>query len=98
MFAIIFAISNGLLGHPDMNIVGNGSTSTILKWYHDVSDNTIPQAWVISIPMISYKIAMLAWALWLSFWLVGIIKWGWSEFTTPKIWDKVQLKKTEESE
>lgn len=84
--SLVFAISRGLLGHPDMNIIGNGSNSGLLRWYQDVSDNTLPQAWVFSIPMFTYRIAMLAWALWISFWLVGTLKWGWRQFTTPKIW------------
>ena len=29
---------------------------------------------------------MLAWALWISFWLVGILKWGWQQFSAPRIW------------
>ncbi|MDD9302765.1 MAG: hypothetical protein HUK40_10705 [Desulfobacter sp.] len=61
--ALVFAISNGLLGHPDMNIRGNGSSAGLLRWYHDVSLPVLPQAWVISIPMLAYRIAMLAWAL-----------------------------------
>ena len=36
--SLIFAISKGLLGHPDMNIIGNGSSSGLLRWYQDVSD------------------------------------------------------------
>ena len=84
--ALVFAISNGLLGHPDMNIVGNGSSSGLLRWYQDVSDNTLPQAWVFSIPMPAYRIAMLAWALWISFSLITVLKWGWKQFTHPTIW------------
>ncbi|MFH2091327.1 MAG: hypothetical protein ABIJ31_03090 [Pseudomonadota bacterium] len=87
--SIVFAISNGLLGHPDMNIMGNGSNSSLLRWYQDVSDPTLPKAWVLSIPMLVYRLAMLAWALWLSFWLVSILKWGWQQFTTPVIWCKL---------
>jgi hypothetical protein len=86
MGSLIFAISKGLLGHPDMNIIGNGSNSGFLRWYQDVSGHTLPQAWVFSIPMLIYRIAMLAWALWISFWLVGILKWGWQQFSTPRIW------------
>ncbi len=84
--SLVYAISSGLLGHPDMNIIGNGSNSRLLRWYHDVSDQTLPRGWVFSIPMVAYRIAMLAWALWISFWLVGILKWGWQQFTTTKIW------------
>ena len=86
MGALVFAISKGLLGHPDMNIVGNGSSSGLLRWYQDVSDNTLPQAWIFSIPMLAYRIAMLAWALWISFGLITILKWGWKQFTQPTIW------------
>ena len=90
--SLVFAISRGLLGHPDMNIIGNGSSSGLLRWYQDVSDHTPPQAWVFSIPMLTYRIAMLAWALWISFWLVGILKWGWQQFTTPRIWNSLPPK------
>ncbi len=86
MGALVFAISKGLLGHPDMSIVGNGSTSGLLRWYQDVSDNTLPQAWIFSIPMLAYRIAMLAWALWISFALIAVLKWGWKQFTQPTIW------------
>ena len=86
MGSLIFAISNGLLGHPDMNIMGNGSSSALLRWYQDVSGPVLPEAWVFSIPMLVYRMAMLAWALWLSFWLVGILKWGWQQFMKPTIW------------
>lgn len=34
---------------------------------------------------------MLAWALWVSFWLINILKWGWSQFTTPKIWENISF-------
>ncbi len=84
--SLVFAISNGLLGHPDMNIMGNGSNSLLLRWYQDVSGPILPEAWVFSIPMLAYRIAMLSWALWLSFWLVGILKWGWQQFMVPTIW------------
>jgi hypothetical protein len=84
--SLVLAISQRLLGHPDMNITGNRSDSSLLRWYQDVSDRTIPQAWVFSIPMLTYRGAMLAWAFWISFWLAGILKWGWQQFTSPKIW------------
>ncbi len=92
MGSMVYAISNGLLGHPDMNIVGNGSNRGLLRWYQDVSHSLLPQTWVFSIPMMFYRISMLAWALWLSFWLVGILKWGWQQFTRPTIWYALPLR------
>ncbi len=98
--SLVFAISNGLLGHPDMNIMGNGSNSSLLRWYQDVSGPRLPEAWVFSIPMLAYRIAMLAWALWLSFWLVGILKWGWQQFMVPTLWYRLppRIKKTAKKE
>ncbi len=92
MGSMVYAVSNGLLGHPDMNIVGNGSNRGLLRWYQDVSLSTLPQAWVLSIPMLFYRISMLAWSLWLSFWLVGIFKWGWQQFTRPTLWYALPLR------
>jgi hypothetical protein len=66
--------------------MGNGSSSGLLRWYQDVSDGTLPKAWVFSMPLFYYRIAMLAWALWISFYLIKILKWGWNCFTSPKIW------------
>lgn len=86
LVALLSAISQGLIGHPSMNITGNGSTETLLRWYHDISDSTLPEAWLFSLPMITYRIAMLVWALWISFWLMKILKWGWNNFSTPMIW------------
>ncbi len=91
---LVFSISNGLLGHPDMNIRGNGSSSHILRWYHDVSGPVLPRTWMVSIPMWTYRIAMLAWALWVSFWLINILKWGWTRFCTPVLWSKVHKPKS----
>ena len=86
MISLIFAISQGLIGHPDMNIVGNGSRRNLLRWYQDVSGPMLPQAWVLSLPMLAYRLAMLAWALWVSFGLIKVLKWGWQRFSTPTIW------------
>ncbi len=98
MASLVFAISHGLLGHPDMNIVGNGSRSDLLRWYQDVSDNTLPRAWVYSVPMFAYRGAMLVWALWISFALVGIFKWGWRRFTEPTIWYNLPAKPKKKKE
>ncbi len=90
---LIFGISNGLLGHPDMSIQGNGSRAGLLRWYHDVSGQVLPKAWIVSIPIWTYRVAMLAWALWVSFWLINILKWGWQRCSTPDLWARVQLRR-----
>ncbi|MFN2365905.1 MAG: hypothetical protein ABR523_05515 [Desulfurivibrionaceae bacterium] len=86
ILALLVAISRGLLGHPDMNIIGNGSTSELLRWYQDYSGNTLPRAWLLSVPLFWYRLAMLAWALWISFTLIKILRHGWQAFSKPVIW------------
>ena len=91
--SFVAAISMGLLGHPDMNIVGNGSHSGLLRWYQDQSVSILPQAWVFSIPMFIYRLAMLAWALWISFSLINLLQWGWHNFSEPTLWHKIPRKR-----
>jgi hypothetical protein len=90
--SLVAAISMGLLGHPDMNIVGNGSNSEMLRWFQDHSTGELPAAWVLSIPMLAYRLAMLAWALWISFSLLNFLKLGWNNFTQPVVWHKIPRK------
>lgn len=92
LMALAWAISRGLLGHPDMNIIGNGSTSHSLRWYQDASGNSMPQGQLFSIPMTAYRIAMLAWALWISFTLLDLLRWGWKIVSVPRLWDTTPKK------
>ncbi|MBM9518473.1 hypothetical protein JWG39_01420 [Desulforhopalus vacuolatus] len=84
--AIIYAVQHGLLGHPDMQIAGNGSNSYFLRWYQDHIAAVLPQPVVVSIPIMAYRILMLIWALWLAFNLLAWVKWGWECLTTEKMW------------
>ena len=47
-----------LLGHPGRHWV--------LGWYQDRTLDLLPTAWVVSIPLLAYRVLMLAWALWLA--------------------------------
>ena len=84
--SLFMAISQGLIGHPDMNIIGNGSSADILRWYQDISEPMLPRAWVFSLPMLVYRGAMLAWALWISFAIIYILKWAWQRYSHPVMW------------
>jgi hypothetical protein len=84
--SLIVSIQTGLLGLPEMQISGNGSTSHHLRWYQDRVDATLPQAWVISVPLLVYRITMLAWALWLAQALLRWLRWGWECFTHGELW------------
>ncbi|HEY2511268.1 MAG TPA: hypothetical protein VGI39_10450 [Polyangiaceae bacterium] len=82
------AVERGLLGDPSMQVRGNGSTSDMLLWTLDRSDGLLPQPWMLSVPLLVYRVAMLAWALWLAVALLGWLRWGWSAFASGGLWKK----------
>jgi hypothetical protein len=86
LMVLFYAIQQGLLGSPDMQIAGNGSSAHQLNWFHDRSDARPPTTWVISVPLLAYRLLMLAWALWLAAALLGWLKWGWRCYTQEGIW------------
>ncbi|MBI4238629.1 MAG: hypothetical protein HY696_09485 [Deltaproteobacteria bacterium] len=84
---LFMTIQQGLLGTPDMQIAGNGSSNTFLHWFQDRTDgHLLPRPWVLSIPRIFYSLAMLAWALWLAASLIKWLRWGWTSFTAGGAW------------
>lgn len=86
-FAIFcVAIYQGLLGTPDMQIAGNGSDHGFLRWFQDRSDAQLSQPWVLSVPIFVYRVAMLAWALWIALSLLHWLKWGWQCFSSGGYW------------
>jgi hypothetical protein len=90
---LIGAVSQGLLGAPAMQIMGNGSTGTLLNWYQDRGGPTLPEVWAFSVPMWIYRALMLAWALWLAFRLLDWLRWGWAGFSSPQLWREGQRAK-----
>ena len=86
------AIHQGLLGQPDMQIEGNDSWGTTLRWYQDRVDyvagigGLVPRPWVLSVSMWWYRGLMLAWALWLAWLLVRWLPWAWHSFTLGGLW------------
>jgi hypothetical protein len=86
----ILAVSlyQGLLGAPEMQVHGNGSDAHLLRWFTDRSPPTLPSAWMISVPLLVYRAAMLAWALWIALALLRWLRWGWSAFTAGGTWKK----------
>ena len=86
------AVSEGLLGIPDMQISGNSSTAVQLNWTQDRIGPLMPQPSVISLPKIAYNIMILIWALWLVIYLIKWLKWGWSCFIEGGIWKKRKRK------
>ena len=98
--SILFtAVAQGLLDNPDMSITGNRSSAFVLNWYQDRSTSILPAASVISLPLIAYRILMLAWSLWLASALLNWLRWGWSCFASNGLWHKkVVLAKASEKQ
>lgn len=89
--SLFYAIQHGLLGLPEMQIEGNGSSAYSLQWFQDRSGAVLPQAWVISVPLFIYRLLMLAWALWLASALMRWLRWGWSCYASGSVWRKLEL-------
>jgi hypothetical protein len=78
---LTWAIQHGLLGRPDMQVEGNESSAQVLRWFEDRAVGAWPQGYVLSVPLMAYRLAMLAWALWLARALLRWVRWGWTAFT-----------------
>ena len=53
--ALGLAVRQGLLGLPEMQVAGNGSSATDLNWYQDRSGPQLPVVWVVSLPILVYR-------------------------------------------
>jgi hypothetical protein len=85
--AMLFSsIEAGLLGPPQMQISGNGSSADHLQWFHDRTTGALPRMWAISLPLLAYRLAMLLWALWLASALLTWLSWGWGCFGEGGLW------------
>jgi hypothetical protein len=80
------AVAVGLLGQPEMQISGNYSNANQLNWYQDRSSNVLASPWMLSVPLLFYRLLMLLWALWLAFALLGWLRWGWERMTIGGLW------------
>jgi hypothetical protein len=78
---LVFVVAEGLLGRPEMFIVGNGSNQTHLRWYQPRTDSLLPTPGCVSVSIWWYRFLMLAWALWLAASLIRWLRWGWGNFS-----------------
>lgn len=89
---LVFVVAAGLLGYPDMFILGNGSTRTYLHWFTPRAGKTLPSPSVISVSVWVYRVLMLCWALWLASALLRWLARGWGNFTHGGAWKSVWLR------
>jgi hypothetical protein len=85
---LVFAVQQGLMGSPDMQIRGNGSSADLLQWFSDRTAPVPESPFVVSVPMIAYRAAMLAWALWLAVSVLRWLKWAWESFSAGGLWKR----------
>jgi hypothetical protein len=87
---LFWSIQKGLLGLPEMQIAGNDSSARLLQWYQDRAAAGLPRPGVLSAPLWVYRLAMLAWALWLAQALLGWLRWGWRCFSAGGAWRPIR--------
>jgi hypothetical protein len=86
LLALLTAVQQGLLGDPAMQVAGNGSTATELRWYLDRQGPETQPVTIVSVSIWVYRALMLAWALWLAWRLLSWLRWGWQGFAEPELW------------
>ncbi len=89
--ALFYGVKHGLLGYPDMQIAGNGSSAALLRWYQDIAGPVLPRALIVSLPLYVYRILILIWALWIAFACIRWLRWGWESWSTGGRWLPMRL-------
>jgi hypothetical protein len=83
---LLAAVPEGLLSAPDMQVTGNGSYAGVLRWFQDRAHGAFPTGWVVSLPIWVYRLAMLAWSLWLALRLLQWLRWSWEKYSAGGLW------------
>ena len=91
LFLLVSSVPYALLDTPDMQITGNGSTAYFYQWFNDHSTGQLNDAWVVSVPLWVYRVAMLIWSLWLAFALIRWVQWAWRAFSQPTLWQPASV-------
>ncbi|KAA6184078.1 hypothetical protein F2Q65_13470 [Thiohalocapsa marina] len=86
LWSLLLAVQQGLLGSPQMQVAGNGSTATELRWYLDRSAPQTAEVTLVSVSIWVYRALMLAWSLWLALRVLSWLRWGWQGFAAPVLW------------
>lgn len=83
---LLNALRVGLLGYPDLMVVGPDSHAHQLQWYADRYTSQSSSVQLLSMPLWIYRLLMLAWALWLALTLLGVLRWAWAHFSQDGLW------------
>ncbi len=81
LVTLVAVVAEGLLGDPEMFILGNGSSRTALRWFQARCEaGPLPRPGAVTVSVWWYRLLMLAWALWLAASLLRWLRRGWENF------------------
>jgi hypothetical protein len=86
MGILIIIVGQGLLGSPEMFIVGNNSYRNFLNWFEPNAGTDLPVPSIVTVSVWYYRLLMLAWALWLANALLRWLSTGWKAFSNGGVW------------
>ena len=69
-----------------MQIAGNGFGVRRAALVPGPRRGVLPRPWLLSLSLWFYRLAMLAWALWVAQALVGWLRWGWRQWSAGGHW------------
>ena len=81
-----WAVYEGLLFQPDMQVEGAGSYGSQLQWFADRTDGALSRPWVLWLPLWVWRILMLLWALWLAVMTFRWVTWAWQQASVGGLW------------
>ena len=88
IFALVLTVPRALLGQPQMEVFGLGSSAHEFFWFNDQTDGTLPVPWIFSLPLWVYHLLMVGWGFWLAFALVRWVRTAWAAISQPILWPK----------
>lgn len=87
---LLMVLHKGLLGSPEMRILGEGSSAGNLRWFEALGEGTmLPVPWVVSVSIWFYRGLMLLWAVWLSFAVLRWARWAFEQLGEGGFWKKM---------
>ena len=84
---LVWALYQGLLGTPEMRIMGERSHAGYLEWFQARgNDQALPQPALFTVSIWFYRGFMLLWAVWLAFALLKWTKMAWNNLLDGGFW------------
>lgn len=94
---LLAVLHKGLLGSPEMRILGESSSGSKLVWFQARGEGlSLPVPTVVSVSIWYYRGLMLIWAVWLAFAVLRWGHWSWQQLGKGGFWKKFPKKQTPE--